>query len=167
MLDARQLNWIENYENYVKQEETYRFPAFDREDVWELSCDLVESNRDFPKQVAMEIYIGNTQMFRFIPGRCGSQQEMWLKKKRSTVLATGKSSVRVAAEMAMKEQSLADVIPGFPNPDDYVGVGGGFPLKTKDGCLFGTICVSGLPDVQDHALIAGALDRFFRRKGWL
>jgi len=167
MIDERQQKWIDNYQLYVQQQETYRFPAFSRDDVWELACDLIESNKDFPKQVAMEIYIGNTQMFRFLPGRTGTMQEMWLKKKRNTVLATGKSSVQVAAEMAMNEKTLADVIPGFPNPDDYAGVGGGFPLQTKDGCLFGTLCVSGLPDMQDHALIVDALDRFFRRRGWI
>ena len=167
MITERQQNWIDNHSSYVCHEETYRFPEFNRDDVWELGCDLVESNKDFPKQVAMEIYIGNTQMFRFIPGRCGLQQELWLNKKRNTVLAMGKSSVRVAAEIAMQEKEIQDVIPGFPNGEDYAAVGGGFPLQTKDGVLFGTICVSGLPDTQDHALIVGALDRFFRRKGWI
>lgn len=167
MLDERAQKWIENLEMYKSHEQTYQFPEFSREDVWELGCDLVESNKDFPKQVAMEIYIGNTQMFRFIPGRCGAAQEMWLKKKRNTVVSLGKSSVRVAAELAKNEQTIADVVPGLPNADDYAAVGGGFPLRMQDGVLFGTVCVSGLPDMQDHALIVGALDKFFRRRGWI
>lgn len=167
MIDERAQKRIDNYQLYLQHEALYQFPQFSRDDVWELACDLVESNKDFPKQVAMEVYIGNTQMFRFIPGRCGSLQELWLKKKRNTVLALGKSSVLAGAEVAMKEQTMADVVPGLPNGDDYAAVGGGFPLRTQDGVIFGTVCVSGLPDVDDHALIIGALDKFFRRRGWV
>ena len=166
-MDEKAQQRVDNYPIYLQHEKTYLFPEFSRDDVWELACDIIDANREFPKQVAMEIYIGNTQMFRYLPGRCGALQEMWLKKKRNTVVALGKSSVMAAAEMAMKEQTPLDVVPGLPNADDYAAVGGGFPLRTKDGCIFGTVCVSGLPDVQDHAVIVGGLDRFFRRRGWI
>lgn len=167
MIDEKAQKRIDNYQRYLQHEALYQFPEFSRDDIWELACDLMESNKEFPKQVAMEIYIGNTQMFRYLPGRCGSLQEMWLGRKRNTVLALGKSSVLAAAEVAMKEQTMADVVPGLPNSDDYAAVGGGFPLRTKDGCIFGTVCVSGLPDVLDHELIVGGLNRFFCRRGWI
>ena len=167
MIDEKAQKRIDNYEMYLQHEEKYQFPTFSREDVWDLACDVMESNKDFPKQVAIEIYIGNVMMFRYFPGRCGTLQEMWLQRKRNTVLALGKSSVLAAAQMAMQEKTPADLVPGFPNPDDYAVCGGGFPLRTKDGNIFGTVCVSGLPDVVDHEVIIGGLDRFFRKRGWL
>ncbi len=167
MIDERAQKRIDNYELYLQQEKQYLFPEFSRADVWELACDLIESNKDYPKQVAMEIYIENVMMFRYFPAHAGTLQEMWLKKKRNTVLALGKSSVLSAAELAMNEKTILDVVPGLPNPDDYAVCGGGVPLRTQDGHIFGTVCVTGLPDIQDHALIMGGLDRFFRKRGWI
>ncbi|MBQ8683673.1 MAG: heme-binding protein [Clostridia bacterium] len=157
----------ENYAVYLLQDQTYRFPSFGREDVWELGCDLVESCKTFDGPLAVEIYIGDVMMFRYFPPETGTLHEMWLGRKRSTVRALGKSSMLVAAELAVNGQTITDVVPGLPKKDDYADCGGGFPLRMQDGCVFGFAGVSGMADTLDHAALIGGLDRFFRRRGWI
>ena len=38
--------------------------------------------------------------------------------------------------------------------------GGGFPLTVKNAGVIGTICVSGLPHLEDHKLIVDALEQY-------
>lgn len=157
----------ENYAQYVKEDETYRFPAFSRADVWELGCDLVESCKGHDGPLAVEIFVGDVMVFRHYPGTTGTLHEMWLGRKRNTAMALGKSTMLVAAELAMNGQSITDVIPGLPNAEDYADCGGGFPLRLQDGTVFGFAGVSGLADTVDNAALIGGLDRFFRRRGWI
>lgn len=156
-----------NYDLYREQDETYRFPRFDRGEVWELGCDLVESCREYDGDLATEIYIGDVLVFRYYPGKTGTLHEMWLGRKRNTAMALKKSTMLVAAELAVAGQSITDVVPGYPNGDDYADCGGGFPLRLQDGTVFGFAGVSGLPDTTDNAALIGGLDRFFRRRGWV
>lgn len=167
-MDQERVNMLkENYAQYAAQEELYQFPSFDREDVWELGCDLVESCRTFDGPLASEIYIGDVLMFRYFPPKTGTLHEMWLNRKRSTVRALGKNSMLVAAELAVQGKTVEDVVQGLPLADDYADCGGGFPLRTKDGVVFGFAGVSGMADTCDHAALVGGLDRFFRRRGWI
>ena len=42
--------------------------------------------------------------------------------------------------------------------------GGGFPLTVKNTGVIGTICVSGLPHLEDHNFIVDALKEYLHRK---
>lgn len=165
MDNKRKQMLTDNYANYLWQEELYQFPTFTRNDVWELGCDLVESCRHYEGSLAAEIYIGEVLAFRYYPEGTGAFHEMWLNRKRNTVLLLEKSSMRVAAELAMNGQTLEkDMLLSLK---DYADCGGGFPLRTKNGCIFGFAGVSGLADTVDHAALIGGLDHFFHRHGWI
>lgn len=155
----------ERYPAYVKEEETYQFPSFSRNDVWELGCDLVESCRERGGSLAAEIYIGDVMVFRYYPEGTGAFHEMWLNRKRNTVRVLEKSSMRVAAELAMSGQTMeGDMLLPL---QDYADCGGGFPLRMKNGCIFGFAGVSGMADTVDHGALIDGLDRFFRRRGYI
>ena len=156
-----------NCEQYRREDELYRFPSFLRDDIWELGCDLVESCKDYDGPLAVEIFVGDVMVFRYYPATTGTLHEMWLGRKRNTARALGKSTMLVAAELAVNGQTIIDVIPGCPNKDDYADCGGGFPLRLKDGTVFGFAGVSGLADTLDNAALIGGLDRYFRRRGWI
>ena len=47
------------------------------------------------------------------------------------------------------------------DPADYVLAGGGFPVAVKGAGVIGAICVSGLPERQDHEVIVAALCKHF------
>lgn len=149
----------------LSQEQTYQFPAFCREDVWELGCDLVEACRKYDGPLAVEIDIANVMVFRYYPAGTGAFHEMWLNRKRNTVRVLEKSSLRVSAELALTGQTLKEDM--LLDPLEYADCGGGFPLRMKDGCIFGFVGVSGLADTVDHAALIDGLDRFFRRHGYL
>lgn len=157
----------ENYAKYVKEDEIYRFPAFTRADVWELGCDLVESCKEYDGPLAVEIYMGNVMVFRHYSGTTGTLHEMWLGRKRNTACLFEKSTMLVAAELAVKGQGIEERLPAYAVKDDYANCGGGFPLRLQDGTLFGFAGVSGLADTLDNAALIGGLDRFFRRRGWI
>ncbi len=165
MADERSRVLKANYEQYLEQEQTYLFPAFSREDVWELGCDLVESCKQFDGPLAVEIFVAGVMVFRYYPAGTGAYHEMWLQRKRNTVTLLEKSSMRVAAELAINGQTMEEDLQ--LSLQEYADCGGGFPLRMKDGCIFGFVGASGLADTLDHAALIGGLDRFFRRRGWI
>lgn len=147
-----------------EHEQRYQFPRFSRDDVWELGCDIVESCKEYDGSLAVEIDIANVMVFRYYPSGTGAYHEMWLRRKRNTVRLFEKSSLRVSAELKGNHQTLAEDM--LLDPDKYADCGGGFPLRMKDGCIFGFVGVSGLADTVDHAALIGGLERFFRRHGY-
>ncbi|MEV0503356.1 heme-binding protein, partial [Streptomyces spectabilis] len=44
--------------------------------------------------------------------------------------------------------------------DRYAAHGGAFPIGVEGVGVIGTVTVSGLPQVADHALVVEALERF-------
>lgn len=149
----------------LEHEQIYQFPFFSRDDVWELGCDLVESCKKYDGPLAVEIDVGGVMVFRYYPYGTGAFHEMWLQRKRKTVQLLEKSSLRVSAELKTTGQTLEKDM--LLSPNEYADCGGGFPLRMKDGCIFGFVGVSGLADTVDHAALIGGLDSFFKRHGYL
>ena len=149
----------------LEHEQIYQFPEFSRDDVWELGCDLVESCKDYEGPLAVEIDIAGVMVFRYYPAGTGAFHEMWLERKRKTVQLLEKSSLRVSAELKTSGQTLEKDM--LLDPMEYADCGGGFPLRMKNGCIFGFVGVSGLADTVDHAALIGGLKRFFIRHGYL
>ncbi len=148
----------------LEQEQIYRFPRFSRDEVWELGCDLVEACKKYEAPLAVEIDIAGVCVFRYYPAGTGAFHEMWLQRKRNTVRVMEKSSMRVSAELKKNHQTLADDI--LLNPMEYADCGGGFPLRMRDGCIFGFVGVSGSTDMIDHTALIEGLHRFFERHGF-
>lgn len=148
----------------IEHEKIYQFPAFSRDDVWELGCDLVESCKEHGP-LAVEIDINGVMVFRHYPTGTGAFNTLWLQRKRNTVMMMEKSTLRVYGELAVSGQTFEQST--TLDTQTYADCGGGFPLRMKDGCIFGFVGVSGLAHTVDHAALIGGLDRFFRRKGYL
>lgn len=162
---VKQMNEQELLALALEHEQTFQFPKFDRSDVWELGCDLVESCKEYNGPLAVEIDIAGVMVFRYYPSGTGAFHEMWLERKRKTVQLLEKSSLRVSAELKTTGQTLEKDM--LLNPIEYADCGGGFPMRMKDGCIFGFVGVSGLADTVDHSALIGGLERFFKRHGYL
>lgn len=147
------------------QEEIYQFPSFSRDEVWELGCDIVEACKEYGAPLAVEIDIAGVCVFRYYPSGTGAFHEMWLQRKRNTVRVLEKSSMRVALELKADHQTMKQDM--LLDPMEYADCGGGFPLRMKDGCIFGFAGVSGSADTIDHSALLEGIHRFFVRHGYL
>lgn len=148
----------------LEQERDYQFPRFGREQVWELGCDLVKACEECNGPLAIEIDINGTMVFRYYPAGTGPYHEMWLERKRRTVQLLEKSTLRLSAELELKDQEMYKHM-GL-DPMEYTDSGGGFPLRMKDGCIFGFVGISGLSGLEDHTAVINGLARYFKRNGW-
>lgn len=93
-----------------------------------------------------------------LPGSTDSNRN-WARRKHNVVKMFLKSSYRMVLEKARSDRTFP-VGEGL-DPADYVLAGGGFPITVKGAGVVGAICVSGLPERQDHEVIVAALCKHF------
>lgn len=157
-----------NKDDFLKQcldeEKRFTFPSFCRNDVWELGCDLVAACREMPRPLAVTVWLGETEVFRYFPEGTGAFHEQWLNRKRNTVRVMERSSMRFKAELAVNESNLEQE--GLDSRC-YADCGGGFPIRIQGGCVIGFIGVSGMDDTSDHTALLNGIHRFFIRRGFL
>jgi uncharacterized protein (UPF0303 family) len=128
---------------------------FDHADAWRLGCRLVElaTERDLP--VAVDIRLGDQQLFHAaLPGSV-ADNDGWIERKIRVVRRYGASSYLVGRRLAAKGQVL-DAGLGV-DPALFAAHGGAFPVRIRDVGVVGVVTVSGLPQAQDHALVVEAL----------
>jgi len=147
-------------EKCIGDEETYQFASFGRSDAWELGCALTEACRGFEGPVAAEIDLNGFTVFRWYPEGTEELNAQWLARKRATVRVSGKSSLRVFAELRESGGTLQSL--GL-NSAEYVDCGGGFPIRLRGGCVIGFIGTSGLTHTRDHEALIAGLRLYFRR----
>jgi uncharacterized protein (UPF0303 family) len=107
-----------------------------------------------------------------------ADNEVWVRRKRNTVLRWGVSSwlmrnkmiashggtqgleAAFAAKFALKSSC------GGAAADEYAIHGGGFPVRVKgvDGVV-AVVVVSGLKQDHDHQVVAEVVDEFIRQGG--
>ena len=108
--------------------------------------------------VAIDISLRDRTLFHCaLPGSTTDNSE-WIRRKRNAVLRLWRSSYAVgrSLELAGNSQEIAYALPLA----DYAVHGGAFPLALQGlGCV-GAVTVSGLPQREDHTLVADALARF-------
>ncbi len=155
------MNNQEFLQKCIDQEKEYQFASFSRDDVWELGCAMVEAVQEFEGPVAVEIDLNSVMVFRYYPAGTGAFNEQWLNRKRKTVFVTEKSTIRIFAELQMKEETILHDM--RMDPMEYADCGGGFPLRLKNGCVIGFIGTSGLTHFRDHEALIAGLDRYFAK----
>jgi len=151
---------MEYYEARLAEEKKYEFPTFNRDDVWDLGCALVEAAGEAPGPLAVTIWLNGTEVFRYYPTGTGKNNERWLEWKRNTVTTLEIASMTYKARLAAYDMKQEDDGLSFPG---YAACGGGFPIKLKGGAVIGFIGMSGLPDEEDHAALIAGLEKFFSK----
>jgi uncharacterized protein (UPF0303 family) len=82
--------------------------------------------------------------------------DLWIARKIRLVRLTNSSSLRVRLEAQASGRNPADWL----EPYQYAVAGGCFPIRVAGGAIVGTATVSGLPDVEDHALVVEAITAY-------
>lgn len=90
-----------------------------------------------------------------LPGSTANN-ERWAERKSRTAALFEQSSLRVGVA---HQGDGPDVHARHALPvEQYAAHGGAFPLRTADAGVIGTVVVSGLPQLDDHAFVVEMLE---------
>ncbi|MFI1482729.1 heme-degrading domain-containing protein [Streptomyces sp. NPDC020747] len=141
-----------------EQERRLTLPHFTYDDAWTLGTLLVELAREQGAPVAIDIRRGGQQLFHAaLPGST-PDNDAWIDRKRRVVDRYAASSLLVGTRFRAKNTTFEDS--SRLDPDVYAAHGGAFPITVEGAGVIGTVVVSGLPQLEDHAMVVEALERF-------
>lgn len=145
----------------LEQEQRLIFPTFDTEVAWALGVRLRAAAVEDELPVAIEIRRSGQCLFHAaLPGSAADNDD-WLARKAAVVDRYAHSSYYVGCLFRSRggdfdRDSRLDVA-------RFAAHGGAFPLTvTGAGCV-GSVAVSGLPQVEDHAFVVRELGHFLAR----
>lgn len=140
-----------------EQERRLTLSRFTYDDAWALGTLLVELARARKAPVAIDIRRGGQQLFHAaLPGST-PDNDAWIDRKRRVVERYGCSSLLVGSRFRAKGTTFEDS--SRLDPDVYAAHGGAFPITVEGAGVIGTVVVSGLPQLEDHAMVVEALER--------
>lgn len=133
----------------MTQEQDLAYAHFDHAAAWELGGVLVGLAQGRSLRVLIGIDLGEQQVFRCgLPGS-SADNDAWLRRKFAVVRRYNHSSML----MSTLTQAVPDRMTALGlDPATHALSGGGLPLFAG-GSLVGCVGVSGLADVDDHALV--------------
>ena len=137
------------------QEEELRWRRFDEDEAWRLGVALREVAHARRAPVAVEVVRGDQQLFHAALAGSSPDNDAWLTRKARTVRRFHLSSLHVGqvcrdAGRTLEEQFL------LPS-SEYAAHGGAFPITVVGVGVVGSVAVSGLPQLEDHALVVEVL----------
>jgi uncharacterized protein (UPF0303 family) len=145
-------------EELLAQEERLVFGSFTHDDAWALGSSLVELARERGLPVAIDIRRGDQQLFHHARPGTTPDNDAWIDRKSNVVRRFGHSSLLIGQRHRDRGTTFEEAA-GLPR-DTYAAHGGAFPITVTGAGVIGTVTVSGLPQVDDHALVVEALRRF-------
>lgn len=138
-----------------QQARRLRLAAFNLQTAWELGTRLRAAAEARGVAVTIEVrLLRETVFFCAMPGTTPGNAD-WARRKRNTVELLQRSSYAVGLSLKREGQSLEQKL-GLALRD-YASHGGGVPIDVEGvGCV-GVATVSGLPQRDDHELVAEVL----------
>ncbi len=138
------------------QEARLVFDRFDEGTAWALGVALREAASGLP--VAISIRRNGQRLFHAsLPG-ASADNDGWLERKCAVVDRYGRSSLRVGEQFRVEGKSFDE--DSRLDPSKYAAHGGAFPILVRGTGCVGTVAVSGLPQLDDHALVVETLEAF-------
>ena len=140
-------------------------PHFTADDAYNIGTYLRTRLRDLSENPAViNITLANSNNLLFHAcSRSGvlPDNDLWVARKRKTVLRWGTSSWYMHNKMNGDEKAFADKYMLGQTAGEYAIHGGGVPVRVKgvEGVV-GVIVVSGLKQEEDHMVVLEALQMF-------
>ncbi|MHC3387976.1 heme-degrading domain-containing protein [Streptomyces lavendulocolor] len=144
-----------------EQQARLTLPRFTYDDAWTLGTLLVELARERSAPVAVDVRRGGQQLFHAALPGSSADNDAWIDRKRRVVERYAESSLLVGTRFRAKGKSFDT--DSRLDPDRYAAHGGSFPITVTGAGVIGTVTVSGLPQLEDHALVVEALERLTAR----
>ncbi len=120
----------------------------------DLGLALVELARAGQLPVVIDIRTPDRTLFHAAMPGATPLNTLWARRKSNATLMWHASSLLIGARMAGKGDTVA--VHGLPEADHAVH-GGSFPIRVAGVGVVAAVTVSGLPSVEDHALVVRAL----------
>ena len=137
------------------QEQELRWAHFDEDDAWRLGVALAEHARMQQLPLAIEILRADHELFHAALPGTSPDNDSWLKRKGRVVARFHRSSLHVGQLCRDAGRTLEDMF--GVSRDEFAPHGGAFPLTVVGVGVIGSVAVSGLPELQDHALVVDML----------
>ncbi len=143
------------------EEAELQFDAFGTGTAWELGVALVEAARAAGLAVTIDIRRNGQQLFHAALAGTAPDNDAWQLRKARVVDRFGRSSLHVG-ERARQAGTTFEAQMRL-DPDEYAAHGGAFPVTVRGTGVVGTVGVSGLPQLEDHAFVVEQLRAFLQR----
>ena len=143
-----------------RQEQALQFTSFDNDAALAIGNRIVEQAKADKVAVTIDITINRNPLFFYAMAGTSPNNVDWIRRKSNLVNRTGHASFFVHTE-AVNAGRDYDNLPTF-DPKDYAAHGGSFPIVVKGTGQIGTITVSGLAGVDDHAMVVRALKWYLK-----
>jgi len=137
------------------EEEELQFGSFTNDDAWELGSALVSAARAAAAPVAIEISRNHSRLFYAALTGATPDNASWIERKTRVVNRFGHSSLHVRQAFVERGTTFEEAL-GL-DPTLYAAHGGAFPLLVRSVGQVGVVVVSGLPQLDDHRMVVGAL----------
>jgi uncharacterized protein (UPF0303 family) len=143
-----------------RQEQALQFTSFDSDAALAIGNRIVEQAKADKVAVTIDITINRNPLFFHAMAGTSPNNVDWIRRKSNLVNRTGHASFFVHTEAVDAGRDF-DNLPTF-DPKDYAAHGGSFPIVVKGTGQVGTITVSGLAGVDDHAMVVRALKWYLK-----
>lgn len=143
-----------------RQEQALQFSSFDNDTALAIGNRIVEMAKADKVAVTVDITVNRNPLFFHAMAGTSPNNVDWIRRKSNLVNRTGHASFFVHTE-AVNAGRDYDNLPTF-DTRDYAAHGGSFPIVVKGTGQVGTITVSGLAGVDDHAMVVRALKWYLK-----
>ena len=143
-------------------EDELQLTRFTNDDAWDLGTALVTRAREQQLPVAVDISRNGQQLFHAALPGTSADNDSWIRRKAAVVDRFGHSSLYMR-QLAMDEGTTVEEKFGL-DPRHFAAHGGAFPILIRSVGPVGVVCVSGLPQVEDHRMVVSALRAHLARE---
>ena len=139
-----------------RQERLLQFEHFNNSDALELGLAIIEIAKENGYAPAISIVINGFLVFRYSFDGTNINNDVWLRCKQNTAMATGHSSLHFVYKLAETGVCQEDL---YMPRDSFAASGGCFPIYLMGTGAIGYACVSELPHETDHKMLVEGICR--------
>lgn len=138
------------------QEHLLVWTSFGANDALNLGLILLEMGRAAALPIAIDIRTPNQTLFHAALPGAAPLNDLWALRKSNAVLKYHLSSLHLGEKIRASGKGFA--IDGL-HEADFAAHGGSVPIRLASGLVVAAVTVSGLPQIDDHALVISALKK--------
>lgn len=138
----------------IAQEQRLVFPSFNEQDAFAIGVALKTKADAGDLPMVIHIALWDRNLFYFARPGTSADNEDWVRRKINLVRRLHKSSYRIGRELEERGITLAD---RNLSEADHAPHGGSFPIRLVNAGIIGTVTISGLPQRDDHTMVASTI----------